>query len=1696
MTCSPDPRRCPGGFCNLHLPTTFTQETDNSRNKQPPSKREKRLLKSLQRDRALRVLQWTLRTEEYSRLEENGDLVRLRVRDYRNSDNTVGKWIKEEEVRLARREHRPELARLAFAEFSAQEKDGVNNTSKCASNESCAVLMYSPLEDGGNDDCVLVCGVCFTVYHLLKQSRELLNSFDETQHIQHEKITSTKEMNEEEANNSTQCQVATINQVEDIPSNNLKKCKTEGSSSIKWIEGNRQQTSPPVKKSSSFHGPMNTAQEERGKSVASSVGKKRDRKKMEENSKILVLIADSDDTTTKLAKRLLEKQGYKVDTSSNGADCCKFLEQRSYSILLINETLSGKDAPIVGRWVRKREESEQVIVKMRILVLVQRILAVNYHDYDDLDVDGFLAKPLEGSKLLPSVEKSAMQYLEAVQLAEVAKAIAAEKNQKEQEQQEQEQPTSLSAANTAQERASESLTSEHAPKRRSNRGKAKPSKKSSPQKACMYRTTDKLKREDPETFESTFHFDDNTSFPYAILCNGSETNSSTISPSSDTLEQQRTPWCNLIVCQDVFDTYERHKIFFLPMVARYTGMRILLWNYPGQAFTTFSDNANLNNKYHAECLFKLLEHVKGSGKGKFNSECPFFLMAHGSGAAIATYFASVYHSTCLRGLVLINGLSYVDSHYASVFHDCRNVFSCSPESRPDLPVYFYARFLFSPSYLSKTSSSLALNIYTAVHNPITLNGRKRLCQGVLNHVDIRPLLKDIPSPIITVHGENATLVRALHAAEFLKGRRSCPTIPQALRGGNRSAVVMMKGGHELFQEKKDQIALLIEQILTGYYDKAREPLSRVDFKDEIVKDSAVENKKTKEVYQQTSKRFEDKFIDNVLKESRGGRSSWDIYQEEIMMEHQSNLQNKTPSKANLMKKEQTQHSNHAKDNSTKEFDPNEYPEVKEYMAWRIRRHKKRLAVLDRSARVIQCALRCFMAKTMMGRVRKEKAAMFIQRHFRGSLGRNIYRMKKKQLWAARFVQRTLRGHRGRCVSYSMRMEKRAQVNVARMMRGLFARRRFQAVLANREKAATKIQGAWRMHAAMLLKKHHRRRRYASTVVQKLYRGHRGRKKAASERDKYIFSRSQNSGIEIGRQLLAEHKLHATKIQSELSLLNQQTDKIEKQIQFHLTEISNFDRTVSRLENKMHQISNFERASFGVLATSKQIEMQEEKRRMDEEFSETLAKISDRKVKLEQLESTFEKLIRTRQEKFGQLKSLEGKLAVLLDAQDSALESIRKKKEQRIDSLLPPNPRHATPTPQNVHQQSTIPGHPPSKSDVANLCYYSGPHEKDKLQAAKLIDSTEQMMKFGFMSMSLTYFSSLNMMRAMQRVSVNDTLTAPTASSMDPSQYTPQLPNTLIPNLSLEKRAAVKVESWSVNDVSKWLESISLSQYQSSFKEGAVDGSFLCELTDDDLRNTLGVEHRLHRKKILFSIHCLKNYAETHSSQHSTPIQGMQPNHYGTNASKTTATMSPNTTTHESIAFDDARGEAVSYESSYSSDCRQYESVAVSPSKASSVLDILTPSTTETRNVLLCDFDQLRFWVRHQKHENIREALNNVADTVFQPKHIRVQFTEDIGTSYTVHYERDPFNLNKTDEHGNTLMHIAAQTGNIRIAKLLIRKGSNPNHQNKQGQTPGHFAVAYHFFDFASWLFDEKGGGANDLLTNMHDLGPYDGLEYG
>ena len=80
-----------------------------------------------------------------------------------------------------------------------------------------------------------------------------------------------------------------------------------------------------------------------------------------------------------------------------------------------------------------------------------------------------------------------------------------------------------------------------------------------------------------------------------------------------------------------------------------------------------------------------------------------------------------------------------------------------------------------------------------------------------------------------------------------------------------------------------------------------------------------------------------------------------------------------------------------------------------------------------------------------------------------------------------------------------------------------------------------------------------------------------------------------------------------------------------------------------------------------------------------------------------------------------------------------------------------------------------------------------------------------------------------------------------------------------------------------------------------------------------------------------------------------------------------------------------------------------------------------------------------------------------------------------------------------DAAGNTLLHVAAQNGNKRIAKLALRRGADINAQNLNGQTCLHFCYAYRYTALGEYL---KGKGADDSLANADGLTCYEGLERG
>jgi ankyrin repeat protein len=84
-----------------------------------------------------------------------------------------------------------------------------------------------------------------------------------------------------------------------------------------------------------------------------------------------------------------------------------------------------------------------------------------------------------------------------------------------------------------------------------------------------------------------------------------------------------------------------------------------------------------------------------------------------------------------------------------------------------------------------------------------------------------------------------------------------------------------------------------------------------------------------------------------------------------------------------------------------------------------------------------------------------------------------------------------------------------------------------------------------------------------------------------------------------------------------------------------------------------------------------------------------------------------------------------------------------------------------------------------------------------------------------------------------------------------------------------------------------------------------------------------------------------------------------------------------------------------------------------------------------------------------------------------------------------------FSLEAEDEKGNTLLLVACQNSNRRLVEMLLVRGANINHQNAQGNTALHYALAFDASGQLGEYLIERG--ADDTIDNIEGLTPYDGV---
>jgi ankyrin repeat protein len=64
-----------------------------------------------------------------------------------------------------------------------------------------------------------------------------------------------------------------------------------------------------------------------------------------------------------------------------------------------------------------------------------------------------------------------------------------------------------------------------------------------------------------------------------------------------------------------------------------------------------------------------------------------------------------------------------------------------------------------------------------------------------------------------------------------------------------------------------------------------------------------------------------------------------------------------------------------------------------------------------------------------------------------------------------------------------------------------------------------------------------------------------------------------------------------------------------------------------------------------------------------------------------------------------------------------------------------------------------------------------------------------------------------------------------------------------------------------------------------------------------------------------------------------------------------------------------------------------------------------------------------------------------------------------------------------DAYGNTVLTVACQNGNKRVAKTVLRRGANLNTRNFKGNTPLHYCYHYGYGDTLGQYMISKGADA-------------------
>ena len=213
---------------------------------------------------------------------------------------------------------------------------------------------------------------------------------------------------------------------------------------------------------------------------------------------------------------------------------------------------------------------------------------------------------------------------------------------------------------------------------------------------------------------------------------------------SDVYEGEKV--CNLVFCNDFFDNFIEFIDTYKMVTSENDYVRVILFNLPGQAYTSYDPQVAYTNDICARIIDNFLFHLDEIGKVSFAND-DFQFVGYGYGGNIlATMLSNTGDMVpSLKSLLIINGFTRIDSTMTGLLEEMYRVIQTCPEEMADLP-YNYFSILCGGATFDHNEIEEKIK-----SNPISVSGRLSIIRGIQESVDITKLIKKIKTPIFIVH---------------------------------------------------------------------------------------------------------------------------------------------------------------------------------------------------------------------------------------------------------------------------------------------------------------------------------------------------------------------------------------------------------------------------------------------------------------------------------------------------------------------------------------------------------------------------------------------------------------------------------------------------------------------------------------------------------------------------------------------------------------------------------------------------------------------------------------------------------------------------------------------------------------------------------------------------------------------------------